>query len=563
MGAPDLLDADYVALSRLYRCLPLSCTVAIIADHFDEASLGLLRRAGVTGYMCWRDLNADVIRDRLTALVVDGLAGANRSLGAPSTRPEASLSQREQLLLRDLSVGMTEQHIARVEHWSERSVRRMIARVKEKLGAPSLFALGVAAAEIAMQDPDRGSEALQPELPAVEPEYANPGQSHAGPYQIEDLRAELRALRARLAEHRMALQEYRTAWRSVRESPGTRADRHDLQARHYGLVAECQELARDILHACTPASADQPATYPAHVPVITSEDHAIVAQPPACAVDDQLLAQFLDNLPVGVCIYDAQGTVRFGNQVARHLLGEELALGAEMPETIQRRVYLAGTDELYPYTRAPSRRALAGETCRVDDVEVETDERRTLMEVWAAPLYDADGTIPYAMTTFWNVTTRKRSEQTLRESQAQLSQAERVAHLGHWVWNVAAGSLTLSDELFRILGRAPAPGPIALGKGLNSVHPGDRPFVAAAIEHSLRDDSPIALETRILRPNGEVRVIESRASVMRDQDGTPVKMLGTALDITERRRHDVARHEAGKDWSILETAIARGLTHLA
>ena len=132
-----------------------------------------------------------------------------------------------------------------------------------------------------------------------------------------------------------------------------------------------------------------------------------------------------------------------------------------------------------------------------------------------------------------DITDRKRDEEEARNQARVRSQAERMAHLGFWRWDVRSNRVTWSDELHRIYGLDPAQFGASFEAYLARVHPGDRARVRGAIEGVLAAGEAVAFEERIVRPDGQTRHLHSWGTLTRDEDGTPVEMLGTCLDMTE------------------------------
>jgi PAS domain S-box-containing protein len=155
---------------------------------------------------------------------------------------------------------------------------------------------------------------------------------------------------------------------------------------------------------------------------------------------------------------------------------------------------------------------------------------------------------PYQMFgTTQDITDRKRAEEALQrmsgsfqESNARLEEAQRIAHVGHWDWNLETGSLAWSDETYRIYGMAPQERPIDIGMLREMIHPEDRESMFRKAEESLLSGVPADAEHRIVRPNGEVRTVHSRADARRDASGRPYEMFGTVQDVTEGKRAEQA-----------------------
>ena len=129
----------------------------------------------------------------------------------------------------------------------------------------------------------------------------------------------------------------------------------------------------------------------------------------------------------------------------------------------------------------------------------------------------------------------------LSRAHAGLAEAQSLAHIGSWEWDVAADEVSWSQELYRLWGVEPGDQRMTYEGYLSSVHPDDRELVTRTVEGALREGAPFSFEHRILQPNGRSRWIHSRGRVLTDEDGNPVRMLGTAQDVTERKRIDELR----------------------
>jgi PAS domain S-box-containing protein len=138
---------------------------------------------------------------------------------------------------------------------------------------------------------------------------------------------------------------------------------------------------------------------------------------------------------------------------------------------------------------------------------------------------------------------RKRAEEALKESQRRLEEAQRIAHVGHWERDLETRRITWSNEIYRILG-LPLERDSPRTEWLDVVHPEDRPRLSVAIEEVLRGGRRLDMEFRIVRPNGEVCFLHSQGDVIRDERGRPVRMFGTAQDITERKLAEDSLREA-------------------
>ena len=153
--------------------------------------------------------------------------------------------------------------------------------------------------------------------------------------------------------------------------------------------------------------------------------------------------------------------------------------------------------------------------------------------------------------TVQDITERKRSDeerqslsQKLEESNARLEEAQRVAHVGYWIWDLATNQVTFSNETCRIYGLEPQEDPIDLETIRELIHPEDRECVFENAERAVRDGVHIETEHRVVRPNGEVRIVHSPGDLKRDASGRPYQLFGTCQDITDRKRAEEALQRA-------------------
>ena len=134
----------------------------------------------------------------------------------------------------------------------------------------------------------------------------------------------------------------------------------------------------------------------------------------------------------------------------------------------------------------------------------------------------------------------KRSEASLAESNARLEEAQRITHVGYWEWDLATDCLIWSDETYRIFGLRSQERPMNMDALREMIHPEDRDRVFREKEQSITSGVSYDVEHRIVRPSGEVRVLNSTRAVRKDESGRPTHFYGTVQDITDRKRAEEA-----------------------
>lgn len=133
-------------------------------------------------------------------------------------------------------------------------------------------------------------------------------------------------------------------------------------------------------------------------------------------------------------------------------------------------------------------------------------------------------------------TERKQAEEKLQASEKQLKEAQRISKLGFWNWDIKNNKLFWSDELYRIVGFKKKGFEATFEAFLDMVHPEDKVYMQERVNKTLNDGADYNFDHRIVLPDGEIRYLHEQAEVTRDDNGNPVRMFGTALDITERKQ---------------------------
>jgi len=143
---------------------------------------------------------------------------------------------------------------------------------------------------------------------------------------------------------------------------------------------------------------------------------------------------------------------------------------------------------------------------------------------------------------FANAITRKRSDQVLYESKERLSLATVAAGLGVWIWDVSRDEIWATENWRRMFGFTPEAS-IQYGAVMQRIHPQDREAVARVVRQAIAERADIVTEYRVVLPDGIERWIAARGRARLGSTGTPTKVLGVSVDITDRKRAERALEE--------------------
>ncbi|GAB4282417.1 MAG: hypothetical protein Fur0025_11620 [Oscillatoriaceae cyanobacterium] len=162
----------------------------------------------------------------------------------------------------------------------------------------------------------------------------------------------------------------------------------------------------------------------------------------------------------------------------------------------------------------------------------------------AIPELDDNGEVVGYVGTITDINDRKRAEQEAQRLLETLKEAQRIAHIGNWEFDAQTLTLTWSEEMFRIMGMEPETTPPSYEEHLQIVHPDDRLFYQRTLERAFTRGTSYDIDLRLLRPDGSVRWVNAKGEAIRNTAGKVVRLVGTAMDITERERTQQALRQS-------------------
>ena len=180
------------------------------------------------------------------------------------------------------------------------------------------------------------------------------------------------------------------------------------------------------------------------------------------------------------------------------------------------------------------------------------------------PILDERGDVVEFVGAAIDVTEHHRAAQALRRSEAYLAEAQRLTKTGSWAMDPRADRVIyLSQETYRIFGFNPADGIPSIERFMQRVHPDDRTRVRARIEEGIRNKVEHSFEYRIMSPDGNVKYLHNLRRPVINYTGEVVEVIGTTMDITERKQAEEAKKAAEELASSHVEVMMRSLDVLA
>lgn len=253
------------------------------------------------------------------------------------------------------------------------------------------------------------------------------------------------------------------------------------------------------------------------------------------------LQSLLDTLPAMVGYWDKDLRNRMANAAYMDFFGKspDELLGTHIRDLLGEALY---TENL-PYIEG----ALAGRKQLFDrKINTPSGEIRYTQASYVPDV--ADGEVRGFLVLVTDITERRLIEEEGERSRVRLAEAERIARLGSWEWDLSGKRVTCSDGLLAIYGitAEDLEGDYDPGSS-RYIHPEDRARVESELAQAIESGAPVDIEYRIIRPDGLVRRLHSRAELTADAEGNPLRLTGTAQDVTELRAAAEVLHQTASD----------------
>jgi len=148
---------------------------------------------------------------------------------------------------------------------------------------------------------------------------------------------------------------------------------------------------------------------------------------------------------------------------------------------------------------------------------------------------------------------RHVTQKALRKSQALLTEAQRVAHIGHWELDSPMGTPTWSEEIFHIFGLDPAQGEPSFPALRNIIHPEDWELLHGSVTRACEYGTRLDIQFRVIRPDESIRWMEAKGDPIGNAEGGTFRLFGIAQDITEGKKAEEALHKLNRELRAIST----------
>ncbi|HLW74505.1 MAG TPA: EAL domain-containing protein [Gammaproteobacteria bacterium] len=238
--------------------------------------------------------------------------------------------------------------------------------------------------------------------------------------------------------------------------------------------------------------------------------------------------------------------------------------GYELEEVRGRDWSLLYGEETSEETRQAIRQALERQSSlQTEIINYRKDGGKFWNDLSISPVLDEAGKLKFFVGVLTDISERVRTRDRLEEQATMLAEAERLAHLGHWRWDIGTNKLSWSEEIYRIRGLDPRKIDPDFNRTLSTYHPDDQPYVEKFVRHAASTHESVEFEARIVRPDGQIRHVRVKGQYSPPTPDANESVFGIFQDITAQKESEAALRRSERQYRRLMEAVPHGIKEIA
>jgi len=268
-------------------------------------------------------------------------------------------------------------------------------------------------------------------------------------------------------------------------------------------------------------------------------------------VSDLISAEkLLETIPSLFICANPEGNITYMNRYTRAMFGKAVGLD---DTSLFNLLEFAGNNYRDAFRRAVDL-AMQGKETSNQESSIILNERLTHVLINIRPLYN-NGELQAVIVSMRDITEMRKSHELIVKNENQLREAQQIARVGSWEWDIITNEITWSDELYRIFGLQKTHQDLSYEAYLEALHPEDREQVNGIIQNAYETRQGFSFYHRV--KGNEDTIIHSRGNVVLNDAGEPVRMCGTGQDVTEMLRNEARLKKQNEELQKINSELDR------
>ena len=251
---------------------------------------------------------------------------------------------------------------------------------------------------------------------------------------------------------------------------------------------------------------------------------------------NERMQSILQHAPDAVMSIDEDGIIRSWNPQAELIFGwkESEVIGKTLTETIIPKRYHEGHNMGMKHFLRTGEGPVINKPIELSALKKNGSEFPVELKISTSKINDSYIFIGFIR----DISIRKEAEGTIQNKTNQLMEAQQLAHIGSWEWDVLTNKIYWSDELYRIYGLTPQEFKADYGSYLKYIHPDDVEYVNSIVQQAFKDHQPYRFFHKAACADGKIRILSATGKVFTDGVGNVIRMSGTAQDVTDQKKYE-------------------------